>query len=134
MEELPISKGVSAGCQITMSGILVLNCPNQHMVYSTHNYIKYGNRGVQDYGGNFNLTAVHKIVEKDFTGHVAALNPLKKSLVKFFDTGADIGGAEVYPFTLFYYNFPDRLKDFVIYDMDYVILVFESNMLAYLNI
>ena len=46
LEELPVSLGTSAGCEITMSAVLVLNCPDKHIVYSTHNFIKYGNRGV----------------------------------------------------------------------------------------
>ena len=103
LEELPVSLGTSAGCEITMSSVLVLNCPDKHIVYSTQNFIKYGNRGVQNYGKNYRLISVQKTVQASGNGYVSVLNPLQNTLVRYIDTGADIGGIEVIPFTLFYY-------------------------------
>jgi len=54
----------NTGCDLILSGVFVLNCPDQNLVFQTGNYIKYGNKGVKDYGTSYRLTSVHKIVEK----------------------------------------------------------------------
>ena len=53
--------------------------------------------------------------------------------MQYIDTGADIGGMEVIPFTLFYHDFVDTVTDFVLFNTNYVILVF-GQRIAYLNI
>ena len=136
LEEIPITRGVEAGCDLTISGILVLNCPSENQIYSTHNAIKYGLKGVANHGSNYRLTAVHNIVEQTFQGHVAVIDPVLNAGVKLFDTGADIDSNrdEVYPFKLFTYQFIDTITDFILYDTDYVVLVLNSNKLAYIVI
>ena len=64
-DELPFPVSQNSGCELVASGVLIINCQSSFMIYNSKNFIKYGNKGVNDYGSSTNnLTAVHKIVER----------------------------------------------------------------------
>lgn len=116
-----------------MSGVLVINCPNQHLIYSSINFVKYSNRGVKDYGDNYQIQNVHRIVEKQYQGHVAYLDPKLKQGIKTFATSLGVESVEIFKFPVFSYAFSYRINNFVLYDMDYALFVFNESMLGYIT-
>jgi hypothetical protein len=61
------------------------------MIYSTENFIKYGNKGVENYGYDYRLEHAHKIIKKSGISSMAILNNREKKGIKLFNTGKDIG-------------------------------------------
>lgn len=112
--------------------VIVFNCATQSLAYSTDNFIKYGNRGVRNYGYSYRLQAVRPIVETSGQGGVALLDSTQKAVVKLFSTGKDIGEVEIYPFTIAKYEFSSSATDFAMFDMDYVVFVLDKKRLGFL--
>jgi hypothetical protein len=87
LESISFDKNFDPSCNITMGDVTVFSCPSQYLVYSTQNFIKYGNKGTKARSGSNSLLAATKIVEKTGQGSVGILDPVLKVGTKMFSTG-----------------------------------------------
>ena len=51
-ERLPFQDNQSTDCQMTVSNVMVINCPGKNFIYHTDQFVKTGNKGTRNYGSN----------------------------------------------------------------------------------
>jgi hypothetical protein len=137
-----------ADCTLTVSGVMLLKCPEQFFVYNTKNFLATGLKGISDHGGPGNPGEINYVVEKKNNpkGQLSTLTNLGyDDYVGFYlgklsfysSTGAKVGEpnyhrrADAFKMTLAEYEFSIDIKKAVLYDMDYVILT-SGNDLAFI--
>jgi len=71
-------------------------------------------------------------VERVYQGHVAYLDPNLKQGIKVLSTGLGLESVEVFKWVLFSYSFTFPINNFITYDLDYALFVFEESVLSFI--
>jgi hypothetical protein len=99
-ERLPFLNEDSIDCNLTISAVMMINCPSHHFLYQTEKFIETSNKGIEDFGEHSSMKSVHKTVDDSDLGHITYLDPSTNSVIKAYSTYTGIG-----QFTLMTYSF-----------------------------
>jgi hypothetical protein len=53
----------------------MINCPEVFFVYNAELFVETKNKGITDYGGQTQLVAIHKVLEKTEQGKISYVDP-----------------------------------------------------------
>ena len=118
-----------------MASTIVLNCEDEHFIYNSDNFIKHAGKGVKNHGIPGRLAAVKKEVLEEGEPHLILVDADKKKFVQLIALENEINSArpEIHAFEFLSYDFGQlNLRDFVTFDLNYIVLLFDSSYMGFI--